>query len=35
MAMSKAFVEMDAALVEINPLRRDGDGDVIALDGPR
>lgn len=32
MAMYKAFVEMDAALVEINPLVVTGSGDVIALD---
>jgi succinyl-CoA synthetase beta subunit len=32
MAMYKAFVDMDAALVEINPLVVTGAGDVIALD---
>jgi len=32
MAMYKAFLDMDAALVEINPLVITGAGDVIALD---
>ncbi len=32
MAMYKAFVELDASLVEINPLVVTGAGDVIALD---
>ena len=32
MAMYKAFVDMDAALVEINPLVVTGAGEVIALD---
>ncbi len=32
MAMYKAFVELDASIVEINPLVVTGSGDVIALD---
>ena len=32
MALYKAFVELDASLVEINPLVVTGDGSVIALD---
>jgi succinyl-CoA synthetase beta subunit len=28
-----AFVSEDATLVEVNPLVRDGDGDIVALDG--
>ncbi|MGB3444763.1 MAG: ADP-forming succinate--CoA ligase subunit beta [Actinophytocola sp.] len=28
-----AFVAEDATLVEVNPLVRDGDGDIVALDG--
>lgn len=31
-AMYKAFVELDAAMVEVNPLVVTGDGEVIALD---
>ena len=31
-SLYKAFVETDASLVEINPLNRDGKGNVIALD---
>ncbi len=32
MAMYKAFTDLDASLVEVNPLVVTGDGDVIALD---
>lgn len=32
MAMYKAFIDLDASIVEINPLVVTGDGDVIALD---
>ena len=32
MAMYNAFTELDASIVEINPLVVTGDGDVIALD---
>jgi len=32
MAMYKAFIDMDASMVEINPLVVTGSGDVIALD---
>ena len=32
MAMYKAFTDLDASLIEVNPLVVTGDGDVIALD---